>query len=96
MINQRQIYFSGTTIYQRDSSDLAGSSWPASWIRTPYTTAWGAHGNPPPTDRIDAVAIHNRYNTSGGRIGMRQVFLSRDTYWWRDSTDVGGTQWATS
>jgi hypothetical protein len=92
----RQMFFAGTTLWQRDSLDAAGTSWPASWTSSSYAASWGSDANHPPTDKIDAVVIRPLYNASGTQTGMRQIFYSGSAYWSRDSLNAIGTSWPAS
>ena len=82
----RQTVVAGDKTWYRDAGD---GGWPAAW-QGPATLAslWGGHVNHPPVDRVDSLSVRP---APGGH--KRQVVVSGETMWWRDSTDAAGTAW---
>jgi hypothetical protein len=86
----RQAVVAGGRLHIRDSAD--GLSWPRTWESKTLAETWGADGNHPPTDRVDALAVQS--TTDGqGRARWRQTVVAGEAVWTRLSTDERGTQW---
>lgn len=93
----RQMIFSRSSYWWRDSIDFAGNLWPSAWSTTSYASAWGSHWSAPPTNAVDAVVFRPIYDgTSGLQKNMRQIVFSGPQLWQRDSNDQAGNDWPSS
>ena len=78
----RQIVFSRSSYWWRDSIDFAGNLWPSAWSTTSYASAWGSHLNAPPTNAVDAVVFRPLYDPASGlQRSMRQIVFSGPQLW---------------
>ncbi len=95
-LGMRQIFFAGDRYWSRESTDVAGEDWPSAWADTTLAAAWGSQTNHPPINRVDSAVVHERYDGSGDRTSMRQIFVAGGGYWSRVSSDAAGESWPSS
>lgn len=84
MVRLRQIFVDseGSRTYWQDSDDQAGTQWPTAW-----------HSEASPVARVDSIAVHPIFNSTGVRTAMRQLFFAGGKLWSRTSRDAEGAVW---